>query len=143
MGLSNELSCEAGSFSHWHNPHRFLQLEVLRLYLLTLESWVAWSVLLPHCSSQFIHMQMWNCLLHQLPPCPVGQRCLAHPGPPATTCLEFSPPQLPVSAPPTGLHECFFFIWLFFVFKFVAVLLLVVRGGKLYLCLHLGGKSQD
>ena len=51
------------------------------------------------------------------------------------------PPQLPISAPPTGLDECFFFnslvvrllyssviwqFWLFFVFKFVAVLLLVV-----------------
>ena len=49
--------------------------------------------------------------------------------------------RLPVSAPPTGLGECFFFnslvvglpyslifsqFWLFFVFKFVVVLLLVV-----------------
>ena len=47
-------------------------------------------------------------------------------------CCESYPPQLPVSAPPTGLYECFFFIslvvglpcssifcqfWLFFVFK--------------------------
>ena len=32
MGLSNEPSCEAGSFSHGHNPHRFLRSEVLRLY---------------------------------------------------------------------------------------------------------------
>ena len=30
MGLSNELSCEAGSFSCCCNPHRFLQLEVLK-----------------------------------------------------------------------------------------------------------------
>ena len=51
--------------------------------------------------------------------------------------------QLPISAPPTGLGECFFFnslfvrlpyssifcqFWLVFVFKFVIVLL-VVRGG--------------
>ena len=62
-------------------------------------------------------------------------------------CCESSPLQLPISAPPTGLDECFFFnslvvglpysliFWqfsLFFVFKFV-VLLLVVRGGKVYL----------
>ena len=58
-------------------------------------------------------------------------------------CHESSPPQLPISAPHTGLDECFFFnsvvvglpysliIWqfrLFFVFKFVVVLLLVVQG---------------
>ena len=63
-------------------------------------------------------------------------------------CLVSSPPRLPVSAPPTRLDECFFFnslfvvllyclifwqLWLFFVFKFVVVLLLVVWGGKLYL----------
>ena len=31
VGLSNGLSCEAGSFSHCLNPHRFFQSEVLRL----------------------------------------------------------------------------------------------------------------
>ena len=56
--------------------------------------------------------------------------------------------QLPVSAPPTGLNECVFFnslvvglayssvfcqFWLFFVFKFVVVLLLVVQGGTVCL----------
>ena len=61
-------------------------------------------------------------------------------------CCEYSPPQLPISTPPTGLNECFFFnflvvglpyssilgqFWLFFVFKFV-VLLLVVQGSKVY-----------
>ena len=73
------------------------------------------------------------------------------PGLPATACLgpqlppflESSLPQVSVFAPPTSLHECFFFnslvvrlpcslifcqFWLLFVFKFV-VLLLVVRGG--------------
>ena len=24
LGLSNELACEAGSFSHWGNPHKLL-----------------------------------------------------------------------------------------------------------------------
>ena len=61
-------------------------------------------------------------------------------------CWESSLPRLPVSAPPTGLDECFFnFLvlrhpysvifwqfWLSFVFKFV-VLLLVVWGGTVYL----------
>ena len=59
-------------------------------------------------------------------------------------CCKFSPPPLPISAPPTSLDECFFFntlvvglpysmifwqFWLFFVFKFVVVLL-VVWGSK-------------
>ena len=73
-------------------PHRFLQPEVLRLYFPRLEPWVAWSVSLPHCSSQFICMWMWDYLVHQLLPC----------------CLS-SPPWLPVSVPPTSLDECFFF----------------------------------
>ena len=69
MGLSNDLSFEAGSFSHQHNCHRFFQSEVLRLYFPALEPWVEWSVLLPSCCSWLICMQMWDCLLHQLLPC--------------------------------------------------------------------------
>ena len=56
--------------------------------------------------------------------------------------------RLPISALPTGLDERFFFnslvvglpyslifwrLWLFFVFKFIVVPLLVVRGGTVYL----------
>ena len=89
------------------------------------------------------------------------------PGPPATTLptqsatllLVSSQPQLPVSTPPAGLDECFLFnslvvglpyssvfcqFWLFFVFKFVVVLLSVVRGSKAlstHLLLHPGWKS--
>ena len=105
-------------------PHKIFQSEFLRLYFPVLEPWVAWSVSLPSCPSRFICTHMWDCPLHQ--PLP---------------CLESSPPQLPISAPPTSLKECFFFnfsvvglpyssvfwhFWLFFVFRFVVVLLLVV-----------------
>ena len=62
------------------------------------------------------------------------------------TCCESSTPGLPVSAPPTCLYEYFFNslvvrlpynlifwqFWLFFVFKFVVVLLFV-WGGRVYL----------
>ena len=130
MGLSNELSSEAGSFSCCLNPHRISQSKDLRLYFPTLEPWVVWSLSLPSCSSQFICRQMWDCPLHQLPP-----------------CCESSPFWLPISAPPTSLGECFFnslvfglpyssiswHLWLFLVFKFVVILLLVVQGGKVYL----------
>ena len=123
MGLSNELSCEAGSFSCHSTPHRLLQSEVLRLYSSMLEPWVSWSVSLPSCSSWFICMQMWGHPPHQPLPC-------------HTSYL----PWLPISALPTSLNECFFNslvvrlpyssifwqFWLFFVLKFVAVLLLVV-----------------
>ena len=40
MGLSSELSYEAGSFSCHFNPHRIFQSEVLRLYFPTLEPWL-------------------------------------------------------------------------------------------------------
>ena len=80
VGLSNELSCEAGSFSHHCNPHRFLQPEILRLYFPALEPWVAWSVSLPSCSSWFICMQIWNCPVCQSPP--------QWPCPPATALMH-------------------------------------------------------
>ena len=69
------------------------------------------------------------------------------PGSPAAALPRVpSSTRLPVSAPPTGLDECFFNslvvglpyslifgeFWLFFVFK-SAVLLLVVRGGTVCL----------
>ena len=54
VGLSNELSCEAGSFSCHLNPPRFFQSEVLRLYFPALETWVVCFVSLPSCSSWFI-----------------------------------------------------------------------------------------
>ena len=71
------------------------------------------------------------------------------PGPPATALSRVLSIHLPISTPLTGLDECFFFnslvvglpyssifcqFWLFFVFKFVVVLLLVVQGGTVCLC---------
>ena len=62
-------------------------------------------------------------------------------------CCKSFPSRVPVSAPPTGMDECFFFIslvfrlpyssifwqfWLCFVFKFVVVLL-VLQGSNVYL----------
>ena len=73
MGLFKEVSCEAGSFSCCLNPYRFFQLEVLRLYFLTLEPWVVWSVSLPSCSSWVICTQMWDHPFHHLPPHPISQ----------------------------------------------------------------------
>ena len=119
MGLSNEFSCEAGNFSYHHNPHRFLQPEILRLYFPVLEPWVVQTF-----HSPVVPPRIWDCPLLRSLPCPV------------------------LSAPATHLHptyrlvECFLFnslvvglpysliFWqlcLFFVFKFI-VLLLVVQG---------------
>ena len=81
---------------------------------------------------------MWDRLLLQ--PLP-GLICQLQP------CHESSPFQLPVFTFPTGLDEYFFNslvfelpyslifwqFWLFFVFKLVVVLLLVVGGGTIYL----------
>ena len=68
-GLSNVLSCEAGSFSCHHKPHRIFHSEVLRFYFTTLEPWIVWSVSLPSWSFRFIHMQMWDHLVQQPLPC--------------------------------------------------------------------------
>ena len=147
MGLSNELSCEAGSFSHHHNPHSCFQSEALRLYFPVPEPWVVCSIWLPSCSSQFILTQMWDHPLCQRLPHPVCKPP-PHSSPPATALLQVLSTWLPVTAPPTSVDECFLFnslvvrlpyssifwqFWLFFVFKFVVVLLLVVQGGTVCL----------
>ena len=90
----------------------------------------------------------WPAPFNNLPPHWVRQ-------PPA--CLKSSLPQLPISAPPTGLDDCFFFIflvaglpyssifcqfWLFFVFKFLLSFWLWDEAQCVYLCLHLGRKLQ-
>ena len=93
---------------------------------------------------------MWDRPVHNPPPC--LPRSSSH-------RLAASPlHQLPVSTPPPSLDEYFFFnflvvglpyssifcqFWLFFVFKFVVVLLLVVQGGTVCLpTLPFGQKSQ-
>ena len=123
-----------GSFYCCHNAHRFLQLEVLRLYFPALELWVVWSVLLP-------------------PVVPPGLSALnvGMPRPPwsSSHCLAAGP-LCPAArlAPSYQSGWCFFFnslvvrlpgssifwqFWLFFVLKFVVVLLLVVQGSTVYL----------
>ena len=138
MDLSNELSCEARSFSCHHNPPRFFQSEVLRLYFSMLAPWVARSILLPSFSSQFIRTTMWDLLVCLPLPHPV---CQLSPGPPRSSscCLGKSPlhpscPSLPIwSGWMFFLTPWWSSIWfdflvvLVFVFKFVVVLLLQNR----------------
>ena len=89
----------------------------------------------------------WPAPFHNLPP-----RWVCQPPP----CRASSPPWLPVSAPPTGLDECVFFISLvvglpyssifcqlrlFFVFKFLLSFFWLCEEAQcVYLCLHLGRK---
>ena len=127
---------EAGSFSCCLNPHRFLQLEVSFSCPGTLG-----------CADCFPPQLFLLVYLHTnvgLPTLPAA----ISPCPPAIALPQVLSAWLPASAPPTGLDECFFFnffvirlpyssifcqFWLLFVFKFVVVLLLVVRGGTVYL----------
>ena len=89
----------------------------------------------------------WPAPFHNLPP-----RWVCQPPP----CRASSPPWLPVSAPPTGLDECFFFIslvvrlpyslifcqfWLVFVFKLLLSFFWLCEEAQcVYLCLLLGRK---
>ena len=88
VGLSNELSCEAGNFSHCClTPHRCFQS-------------VVWGFISPG----------WSPGLCGLSPGPPAAASLAscsfaHPASQSTTSLG-----LPAAAPPTGMDECFFFI---------------------------------
>ena len=138
----------SGSSSCHLNPHRCFQSEVLRLYFPALEPWVAWSVLYPISSSRFTCLEMWDCPLHQLPPCLVHQPPPVHPGPPAATLLRVLSTRLPISAPPISLDEYFFFnslvtrlpyslifcrFWLFFVFKLLLSLFWLCEEAQLSL----------
>ena len=89
--------------------------------------------------------------------CPVPQSTTSL-GLPAAALPRFLPAQLPVSAPPTGLDECFFFIslvvglpynlifyqfWLFFVLKLLLSFFWLCEEAQcVYLHLHLGRKSS-
>ena len=136
-GLSNDLSCEARSFSCCLNPFRFIHSEVLRFYCPCwnpgLRGLSHSSVVLPSLSAH----KYGTTPLCQPPPCLVCE-------PPP--CCESSPPLLPISSTPTGMDGCFFLnflnslvvglpcgsiFWQFWLFLFLdfVVLLLVVGGG--------------
>ena len=97
-GSLSELFCEAGSFSHCCNPHRFFQSAVVKLYLPTLEPWAVQSVLLPSCSPVYLHANVG----------PLVPPATAHPSPRATVWPAVLSAQLPFFTPPTCLDECFF-----------------------------------
>ena len=129
VGLSTELSCEDGSFSWCLSPYNFLQPEVLRLYFPVLEcSGNAGMRCMVCLTTQlffgFIHMEMWDHLVHR--------HCHAEAlsAPPASVEERFLFNSLVVRLPYSLI---FWQFWVFFVFKFVVVLLLVVQEGKVYL----------
>ena len=143
MGLSNDLSCEAGSLSHCRlKPHRCFQSEALRFYFFSLEPWVAQSVSLPSCSSGFICTPMWDHPICNPPPCQVSS-LLGCP----------SPPLLPVwmnvsSLTPwlsyfhavrfSGSSGCFLFLNLLLSFFW-----LCEEAQCIHLHLHIGQKSRS
>ena len=122
--------------------------EVLRLYIPVLGPWIAQSVSLPSCSSQFIHMWMWDRPVCQLPPC--------HPSLLAAACCESPPPGCP--SPPlllvwmnvssltpwlSDLHTVLFSInsGYFLFLNLLSSFWLSKEAEYVYLCLHLCWKS--
>ena len=119
-------------------PPRVFSISGLRLYFPALEPWVVWSASLPTVCPVYLCMnvgpqgathrsacpvlchsesgplglsaRMWGCRVYQWPDCLPRS---------SHTPPVLVPPQLPVSAPPTGLDECLFFISL--VSDFLAV----------------------
>ena len=89
--------------------------------------------------------------------CPAPQLATSL-GPPAAALQQVLSAWMPISAPPTGLGECFFFIslvvglpyssifcqfWLFFVFKLLLSFFWLCEEAQcVYLRLHLGRKSE-
>ena len=69
MGLSKELSCEAGSFSLCLlNPHRFFSVRGFEALFPCVGTLGCAVCLIPSCSSWFICTRMWGRLVCQLLP---------------------------------------------------------------------------
>ena len=136
MSLSSEFSCKAGSFSRRLNLTGFSVrgFEAFFPHTGTLGCTVCLAPGLSACKC--ISRSASRLACHRF-----SSRCLARsPVHPAAHLL-----------PPTSLDDCFFFnslvvrlpysstfwqFWLFFVFKSVVILLLVVQGNKIYLSAH-------
>ena len=133
MGLSNELSCEAGSFLPL--PPQPPQVFSVRGFEALFPC--AGTLGCVVCLAPQLFLPVYLHVNVGLP----GPHSVTSQGPPPASVPRVLSTQLPISAPPTGLDECFFFnslvfrlpyssifcqFWLFFVFKFVVVLLLVV-----------------
>ena len=98
-----------------------------------------WAVLLPSCSFQLIHTQTWDIPVCQPLPCRIS-----------------SPLQVPISAPPASLDECFFnslvvrlpyslVFWqsgCFLLLDWLSFFWLCKEAKHIYQCLHLGQKLQ-
>ena len=159
-------------------PKGFL-ISGLRLYFPALEPWDCAVCFAPPLFF-LVYLRMLDHRVHQPPPRGVCQLLfagqlkpclprstvyhlavsvshgLARPGPPAMALLRVLSAQLRVSAPPTGLDECFFNslvglpyssifcqFWLFFVLKLLLSFWLCEDAQCVYLRLLLGRKSKD
>ena len=106
-------------------PPQVFSISGLRLYFPTLDLWVVSSVARSASSASPVSCSFAH-------PTPQSATSL---GPPAATLPRILSAQLPVSAPPIGLDECFLFnslvvrlpyslifcqFWLFFVFKLLS-----------------------
>ena len=115
VGLSNDLSCEAGSLSCCRP--RVFSIRGLRLYFPTLEPWVVWSASLPTVCPFYLcaNVGPQGLLVVRLPAPFVPHSATLVPA----TATRVLSALVPVSAPPTGLDECLFFISL--VSDFLAI----------------------
>ena len=146
-------------------PQQVFLIRGLRLYFPTLEPTVAWSASLPPAIPPSLSMRECGAAgsaSHHLVgsasyslACPIPQSATTWLGPLAATLLQVLAAWLPISAPPTGLDECLFFMslvvrlphslifcqfWLFFVFKLLSFFWLCEEAQCVYLQLHLGRK---
>ena len=149
MNLSNEHSCEGGSFSCCHlNPTGVFNQRFKALFPCT--GTLGCTV----CLTPQLLLLVYLYANMGLP----SPQSTASPSPPATTLLRVLSTWLSISTPPTSLDECFFFnslvvglpyssifcqFWLFFGLNLLLPFFwLCDKTQCVYLCLHIGWKSK-
>ena len=149
VGLSTEFCCEAGIFCLLPKPPPVFTIrgfEALFSHARTLCFGVR---LAPQLFSQFICKQMWDCLVHQLPPWQFrssSHHLAVSPLPPGCPSVPFLPVWMNVSLTLQfldfhtvwfyGSSSCFLFLNLSYFFW------LCEEARCIYTCLHLGWKSN-
>ena len=130
MDLSNELSCVTGSFSHCHNLPQVFTARGFEAFFSP-----PGTLCCVFCLAPQLFLLVYLHANVRLPTLPAATLLCIHTAPAAHLHPSYQGMNVSSLSPwLSDFHTVFWqFCFLFFVFKFVVVLVLVVCGGRVYL----------